>query len=256
MAAFVIRLASLLFLQVQMDPRKLLFIIPLFMACVASAQEVFTINGALYRANTSDRVAQAVITDLKSNVVMMSDELGGFHIQVSKGDTLLISKVGFTPQKSVVTGTGDVLIYLTAAKQLAEVTIKDKSEKQEMADVVNEYRSKGLYFDGKPTAWEFLNSPVTAVYELLGRDARNERHFIQYTKDESQAIEVDRRYTRKLVKQVTGLSDDNVTKFMQQYRPSYEDIRGWNDYDLISHIKKYLVYFNKHKDDVSTPLAP
>jgi len=236
-----------------MDLRKLLFIIPLFMACVASAQQEFTVNGVLYKASTAERISQAVITDLKSNVVMMSDELGGFNIKVAKGDTLLVNKNGFTPQKTVVTGTGDLLIYLTPIKQLAEVRIKEKSEKQEMADVVNTYRSKGLYFDGKPSAWSFVNSPLTGLHELLGRDARNERHFIQYTKDESEAAAVDRRYTARLVKQVTGLTDDDVTKFMQQYRPSYEDIKQWNDYDLINHIKKYLVYFKKHKDDVASP---
>ena len=231
--------------------RKFLVVIPLFVSFAAAAQQVFTVNGALYISNTSDRIAQAVITDLRSNVVMMSDELGGFHIEVAKGDTLLITKNGYTPQKTVITGAGDMLIYLTPVKQLAQVNIKEKTEKQEMTDVVNTYRSKGIYFDGKPPVWAYLTSPVTAVYELLGsRDARNERHFIKYTREESEAIAVDSRYTHKLVKQVTDLSDDDVTKFMQQYRPSYEDIRQWNDYDLISHIKNYLVYFNRHKNDL------
>lgn len=239
-----------------MDLRKLLFIIPLVMACKASAQQEFTVNGVLYKASTSERISQAVITDLKSNVIMMSDELGGFNIKAAKGDTLLVNKSGFTPQKTVITGTGDLLIYLTPVKQLAEVTIKEKSEKQEMADVVNTYRSKGLYFDGKPPAWSFINSPLTGLHELFSKDAANERHFIQYTKDESEGAAVDRRYTAKLVKQVTGLSDTDVTKFMQQYRPSYEDIKQWNDYDLIDHIKKYLVYFKKHKDDQPSPLTP
>lgn len=247
---------ALLFLHFKMNLRKLLFIIPLFMARMASAQQEFTVNGVLYKASTSERISQAVITDLKSNVIMMSDELGGFRIKVAEGDTLLINKNGFTPQKAVITGTGDVLVYLTPIKQLAEVTIKEKSEKQEMADVMNTYRSKGLYFDGKPSAWSFINSPLTGLHELLGRDAANERHFIQYTKDESEAAAVDRRYTPKLVKQVTGLSDDDVTRFMQQYRPSFDDIKQWNDYDLINHIKKYLVYFKKHKDDAPSPLTP
>lgn len=226
-----------------------MFIIPLFMAHWATAQHVFTIKGVLYRANTSERIAQAVVTDLKSDVIMMSDELGGFSIDVSKGDTLLVAKSGFTPQKTVVTGTDDLVIYLTGAKMLNEVTIKEKSSKQEMNDVINTYRSKGLYYDGKPTAWSFINSPLTGLHELFGKDAANERHFMQYTKDASEGAAVDKRYTRKLVKQVTGLSDDDVTKFMLQYRPSYQDIQQWNDYDLINHIKRYLEYFKDHKDD-------
>jgi len=67
---------------------------------------------------------------------------------------------------------------------------------------------------------------------------------------ELEAIAVSNRYNKTLVKRVTNLSDTDVAKFMQQYSPSYEDIQQWNDYDLISHIKKYLVYFNKHKDGI------
>jgi hypothetical protein len=94
----------------------------------------------------------------------------------------------------------------------------------------------------------FIASPLTAFYELFSQDAANERHFIKYSKNEQEAIAVDVRYTKELVKRVTGLPDDEVIKFMQQYRPSYEDIQAWNDYELISHIKKYLVYYNSHKD--------
>jgi hypothetical protein len=240
-----------------MELRRFLVIITFFIPCLAFAQQEFTVNGALYRKNTSERVAQAVITDLRSNVIMMSDELGGFNIIAAKGDTLLVNKNEYSPQKVVVTGPNDLIIYLQPNLQLAEVTVKDKSEKQELNDVVNTYRSKGLYFDGRPPAWSFINSPLTGLYEIFSRDATNERHFIKFSKDEAQANEIDRRYTRQLVKQVTGLPDAGVLKFMQQYRPSYEDMKEWNDYDLISHIKRYLVYYKKHKDDpVPGPLIP
>ena len=71
------------------------------------------------------------------------------------------------------------------------------------------YRSKGLYFDGRPPLWLFSpfgGSPLTAFYELFSQDARNERHFIKFSKDEMEAIAVDRRYTKALVKQVTNLT--------------------------------------------------
>jgi len=235
-----------------MELRKFLVIILSCIPCLAFAQQEFTVNGALYRKGTSDRIAQAVITNLRSQVIMMSDELGGFNISVAKGDTLLINKNEYSPQKVVITNPNDLIIYLQPNIQLAEVTVKDKSEKQELNDVINTYRSKGLYFDGRPPAWSFINSPLTGLYEIFSRDAINERHFIKFSKDEMQANEVDRRYTKQLVKQVTGLPDADVLRFMQQYRPSYDDMRQWNDYDLISHIKKYLVYYKKHKDDTPT----
>lgn len=209
-----------------------------------------SINGVLFKKTTSDRVSQATITDIQNQVIMMSDELGGFTIKAAKGDTLIFNKKGYTQQKQVVTGPGDMVVYMQPILVLQEVTVKGETPKRELEDIRNVYRSKGLYFDGKPPWTAFIFSPFTAFYELLGSDAKHERHFAQFAKNEMEAVEVDRRYTKDLVKRVTGLSNDDVIKFMQQYHPSYDDMRSWNDYDLVSHIKKYLVYFNKHKDGI------
>jgi hypothetical protein len=98
----------------------------------------------------------------------------------------------------------------------------------------------------------FIMSPLTAFYELFSSDAINERHFAKFSKNEMEAIEVSKRYTPQLVKQVTNLPDADVVKFMQQYTPSYEDMRAWNDYELITHIKHYLVYYKSHKDGIQS----
>jgi hypothetical protein len=216
----------------------------------ARAQQEFNINGVIYKQGSADRVSQATVTDVQSQVIMMSDELGGFTIKAAKGDTLLFKRSGYMSLTQVVTGPADIVTYMHPVLVLEEVVVKGETPKKEIEDVKNVYRSKGLYFDGKPPWTAFIFSPLTAFYELFSADAKHERHFAQFSKNEMEAVEVDRRYTKELVKRVTDLSDDDVTKFMQQYRPSYEDIRGWNDYDLVSHIKKYLVYFKSHKDGI------
>ena len=229
------------------------YIIAILIYCLPSlvfAQQTFTIKGILYKKETDDRIAQAVITDLKSQLVMMSDELGDFSITAAKGDTLLFNKNGFAEQKQVVTNANDIIVYLQPVIRLAEVTIKEKSTQQELNDAINTYRSKGLYFDGKTPFWSFINSPLTGLYEMFGKDATNERHFIAFSKDEMESIAVSKRYTPQLVKQVTLLPDSEVVKFMLQYTPSYEDIQQWNDYELISHIKKYFQYYKSNKQAI------
>jgi hypothetical protein len=232
---------------------KLKYCIIIFMLCLplfTKAQQEFEIKGIIFKRETADRVAQATITDMQNQVVMMSDELGGFTIKTAKGDTLLFKRAGYMPLKQVVTGPADIAVYMQPIIQLQEVVIKGESPKKEIDDIKAVYRSKGLYFDGKPPWYEFIASPLTAFYELFSADAKHERHFIKFSKMEMEAIAVSNRYNKPLVKRVTNLSDTDVEKFMQQYSPSYEDIQQWNDYDLISHIKKYLVYFNKHKDGI------
>jgi len=130
-----------------------LFCLPLFI--YAQRQEM-SINGIFYRKDSPDRIAQATVTDVQNQVIMMSDELGGFTIKAAKGDTLIFNKTGYTPQKQVVTGPGDLVIYMQPIVVLPQVTIKGESNKQELNDVTNEYRSKGLYFDGKPPWYAFI----------------------------------------------------------------------------------------------------
>ena len=241
-----------------MIPRYL-FVILLF-CCLPllsrAQQQEFTVNGIVFVKNTSDRIAQATATNTRTQVIMMTDELGNFNIKAAKGDTLLFNKKGYGQQTLVINRSEDVVIYMQGIVVLPQVTINGgQSTKQQQNDVIDAYRSKGLYFDGKPPWWIFnpINgSPLTGLYELFSRDAKNERHFIKISKEESEAIEVNRRYTPKLVKQVTALPDTDVVKFMQQYTPSYEDLKTWNDYDLIKHIKRYQEYYAKHKEGIKS----
>lgn len=224
---------------------------------LAGAQQVLNIKGIILKKSSPDRISQAVITDLNSQVAMMSDELGGFTIKAAAGDSLLITKNGYTPQKMVVVNANDLAIYLQPVIQLGEVTIKGQTKRQELNEVVNTYRSKGLYFDGKPPITLFSpfgGSPITGFYELFSRDAANERRFIRFSKNEMEASAVDRRYTKDLVKSITKLPDDEVQKFMLTFRPSYEDMKEWNDYQLIQYIRKNFAYYQKNKDRPSQKL--
>ncbi|HTD99358.1 MAG TPA: hypothetical protein VK668_08715 [Mucilaginibacter sp.] len=229
--------------------KLLLLIICLFcLPGLASAQQL-TVKGVIFKKNASARIAQAIITDLNSKVVMMSDELGAFSIKAAIGDTLLITKYDYTPEKRVIVNVEDLYIYMQPIIVLNQVVIKDQTKKQELGDIMHQYRSKGTFYDGKPPALSFLNSPLTGIYELFGKTPNNARRFAEFSKRELETDVVKRRYTKALVKNVTKLPDDEVDKFMLIFTPSYEDVKVWNDYELITYIKKNFDYYEKHKND-------
>ncbi|MES2265505.1 MAG: hypothetical protein V4520_02015 [Bacteroidota bacterium] len=225
-----------------------LFCVTLF----ASAQQV-TIKGAIYKRISSDRLNQVYITNLKTNKAVYCDNFGGFSIEAVVGDTLLFTKTGYTPQKQQATSYG-MVVYMQPEMKLSEVRIQGQTKKQELNDIMNVYRSKGLYFDGKPPATIFLpfgGSPLTGLRELFSKDAKNLRRFAAFSKREVEATEVDRRYNKPLVMRATGLTDSDSTtvrKFMEYYRPSFEDLKIWGDYDLIKKIKAQYEYFQKSGD--------
>jgi len=181
--------------------------------------------------------------------VMMSDDLGMFSINTWIGDTLLITKKDYTPYKIVVVDKNDLSISLQPVIELNQVTVKGESKKQELNDVMKQYKSDGIFNNGKSLPfWQALNSPLTEFYNLFGKTPGEARRFAAYSKNELEASAVDKRYTKELVKSATKLPDGEVEKFMQYYRPSYQDIQEWNDYQLITAIKKNLIAYKRSKN--------
>jgi hypothetical protein len=208
-----------------------------------------TIKGIIFKKSTNDRISQALINNVNNKVIMMSDELGMFSISALVGDTLVITKSNYTPLRITILSKDDLMLYMQPVIELNQVTIKGETKKQELNDVMKQYKSQGIFNDGKSLPfWQFVNSPITGVYNLFGKSPGQARRFAAYSKTELENTEIDKRYTKELVKSVTKLPDVEVVKFMQLYTPSYQDIQEWNDYKLITYIKKNLTYYQKTKN--------
>jgi hypothetical protein len=163
---------------------------------------------------------------------------------------LLFTKKGYTPQKQQASNYG-MIVYMQPEMQLGEVRVVGQTKKQELSDIMGDYRKKGTFYNGDPPALAVLTSPLTGLYELFGKTPRRAKHFAAFTKGELEATEVDRRYNKFFIMRVTGLTEADSTtvrRFIEYYKPSYEDLKTWGDYDLIQKTKIQYEYFKKNGD--------
>lgn len=213
----------------------------------AFSQMLQQINGITFNQKTLGRLAVVTISNLKHPNVATSSNLGMFSIKAAPGDTLLFMKPGFTELKQVVTASTDMIAYLLPALQLDEVVVKAKSKQQEQKEILDAYRSKGIYYNGKPPALSFLSSPVTGLYELFGKAPRQARHFAAQMQRENQQTEINKHFTFELIKRVSQLPDDEVQQFRLTYNPPYPEVLKWNDYEMIQFINRCLDGYNRAK---------
>lgn len=211
----------------------------------AAGQQVFKIRGVISKKLSSERIAQVLISNLKSKDLMMSDELGWFSIKGSIGDTLLFNKTDYTPQKVLITTLGDIPVYMQPVIKLAEVTIQGQTKQQELNDIMKDYNRKGIYYNGKPPIQSLILNPLNDLYLLFGKTAKQYRRFEAFSKGELEYTEVRRRYNPAFVKRITHTSDSTAINFMRYYTPSFQDLKGWNDYELIKHVNKAYEFFDK-----------
>ncbi len=220
----------------------------------------------------SKKPLDAVTVQTSSGYYTISDSLGRYSINVKKNDSVWFSYLNKQTMKySVDTITHpqgfDVALYVDV-RWLPEVKVQTKNYKldsienrQTYAKAFN-YRKPGLRFSPQPTSSSYVPGSVTAGLDLdeiinSFRFKRNRQMlaFQQRLLQDEEDKYIDHRYTRYLVKKLTGLDDKELEDFMNFYRPTYEEVQAMNDIELGYYIEQcYKNYaFLKERKSSSNP---
>ncbi|GGC22988.1 hypothetical protein GCM10011386_13570 [Parapedobacter defluvii] len=217
------------------------------------AQESGTIRGIVVEAGTAKRLGGVTLTNKNTGQSSVSSGLGTFEIRVTVGDTLVANSMGYQSAATEIKTLSDILIDMTPGSILLEqVDVNRMSKEAELRDAMRGYRKQGVYFDGKPPALAYIFNPITSLYELLGRTPRNARRFGNYMEKELAETDVDRKFSRGKIQELTGMEGDDLTNFMIWYRPSFEKVQYWGEYDITA----YIVQSFKQFDRDGRPAAP
>ncbi|WP_154402433.1 hypothetical protein [Mucilaginibacter endophyticus] len=228
-----------------------IILVLLFFPISLTAQQRTLLHG---RVSSTDslQISGAKIINKTLTDSTISDIAGRFSIKAKMEDTLCIFKQGYTPFKLAIANDNYLEAKLQKVVDLFEVTVRAKSLRQEQMEVIDQYRSKGIYYNGKPPLAAYLplpgGTPLTVLHELLGGDTKREKRFIQNAEKEREAIEIDRRFNAPLVSKITSLTGKKLNDFMDIYRPNYKKCKKWSDYDVIIYIKKC---YNSYKNTIA-----
>jgi hypothetical protein len=230
--------------------RKLLFLIFICSTSGAFAQNNFLIKGLVFETGTSNRLAQVYVTNKNNKEVKLSDEWGNFNITVSLGDTLIFAKNGYQEQYKSIIAKQNLIIYLGKAIILEEVVVKQQTKKAQQQEILDGYRSKGVFYNGKPPLLAYFFTPLTALNELIGKDANNARRFGNYIANENAEARVDNHFNERIIKESVKIKDNELAEFMYLHRPKPEDVIYRNHYDDMAYIRKAYQEYLKNKKPI------
>ncbi|MFC5284545.1 carboxypeptidase-like regulatory domain-containing protein [Pedobacter alpinus] len=212
------------------------------------AQQV-VVKGLVFEKGKSNRIENAVVTNKATKQYTTTDEWGNFEIATNIGDTLLFSKPNFDDVSKAILVKQNLIIYLTKAIALQEVVVKEQSKKAQQQEILDGFRSKGVFYNGNPPILAYIFSPLTALNELIGKDANNAQRFGNYIQRENAESNVDRHFNTIVIKKAIDIPDKDIVEFMYLYRPKPADVQYWNYYDDMNYIKKSYAEFLKRKKD-------
>jgi hypothetical protein len=233
-------------------PRYSTYIIAVILCCLSlfthAQRNEFILKGVVLKAgNIQQRLSKVLVANLNSTGIVTTDDMGVFNIKAATGDTLLFRQRDYADQKFAVTSQSTAMVFLVTNITLSQVDIKGQTKRQELQGVMKEYNSQGIYNGGKPSVASAILSPLNALYDVFGTGPKQARRFARFSSAELAQTEVDRRFTKSLISRITTMTDTiKLQAFKQAYRPAYEDLKMWNDYDLINYIKKSYDDFLKN----------
>ncbi len=185
-----------------------------------------------------------------------TDSGGHYSIRLSSADSIYFSYLGRStakfPVKNIPAGQEFDMSLQVAVDSLPSVYVRPKDYHQDSLENREEYRK--IFDYGGPMYLDNMKSGKRGGIgmgfdmDLLfqHRQIRRMEAFQKRLQEEERDKYVDHRFTKYLVKRITGLQSPALDTFMRQYRPSYEFIQNCeNEYEYYKYIADWGKYFSE-----------
>ena len=222
------------------------------------------VAGLVFDKTTKERIAKVNIRNLRNGQSVYNNLKAEFKIMAQPGDALVFSKLNYFNDTIKVQANGDMAVYIKAKSiVLKEVNVRDTvlTAQQKLELTKKDYTK--IY--GSLAHRDLLSlSPgsgagisIDAIWNMLSRSGRNAEHLRELIEQDYKLNFIDQRYNKKLVEQLTGLQEPQLTNFMTRYRPSYYMVSTASDYEFASYIKSNYKRFLRNPNAVTLmPLKP
>lgn len=219
--------------------RVLLIILIINTSLVANSQ--IWLTGKVYDSTRMVTIP-AVKVMTKKGGLTYTDSIGRYGINVEKDDSISFTYRGkstnYFPVKQINYPAGfDVALQIIVQDRyqtLREVVVVGKSYRQDSIENRERYRKIFEYGPGglQLTSSGYLD-PNSLISAFSFRKNKVMRSFQSRLLLEEQEKFVDSRFTKSLVRQITGFNDRDLERFMKLWRPPYE---------LVAFTEEYLFY--------------
>ena len=225
-----------------------LYIIFLIYSCTAIAQQK-TFQGFVMDKSTRQRLAKVYIYNSRNDEALYNNSKGEFTTKAIPGDTLFAALQGYAIDTVVYKGQNTVFFQLTPLFiRLREVKIVGSMPTPQ--DKYNKTLQEYKYALDRGSSKDILNLGgggvglgIDAIYNLLSRKGANARRLQGILERDYKEQIIDFRFRPEFVHRILGISNFELTDFMQQYRPTYEFVLSASDYAFVVFIKNnYKAY--------------
>ena len=252
---FVLLLASNLYLENRTGYIKFL-LASFFVLLSFCVQAQYKVKGTVYDSSRLYPI-EAVTVLSTSGKGTMTDSLGRYQLEVSEKDSIWFSFLGKPTPKYPILKIADITRFDIALHLkmdvMKEVKIRSRVYKE---DSVQNRKDYAKAFNFRRPSFESMTSVNATgagivIQELIRlfqfKKNKSMEKFRERLLEQEREKFVDYKFSKALVRRLTGLDSTRLTIFMQTYRPSFEFVLYSSEYDFQLYIKQAGEEFKKTK---------
>ncbi len=236
-----------------MDKENILriFLIILIINTSLAAKSQIWLTGKVYDSTRMVTIPSVKVTTKKGEITF-TDSIGRYGINVGKNDSVSFTYRGkstnYFPVQQINYPSGfDISLQITIQDRyqtLREVVVIGKSYRQDSIENRQRYRK---IFEFETGGLQLTSSGNLDPNSLIGafkfRKNKVMRSFQSRLVIEEQQKFIDSRFSKALVRQITGLKERDLERFMKLWRPSYELVAFAEEYQFYQYILDASRYF-------------
>jgi hypothetical protein len=231
--------------------KKSVYYIILALLTVQTASSQVWLTGKVYDSTRMVSIPFVKVTS-KKGLVTYTDSIGRYGLSIDKQDSISFTYKGkstsFFPVSTIRYPAGfDISLQVTVQDRyqtLKEVVVIAKSYRQDSAENRERYSKIFGFESGGLQITESGNLDPNSIISLFKfRRNKTMRSFRNRLIEEEQQKFISSRFTKPLVRQITGLPERDLERFMMLWRPPYELVAFAEEYQFHQYILDASRYF-------------
>ncbi|WP_139185431.1 MULTISPECIES: hypothetical protein [Sphingobacterium] len=224
--------------------KNLLLMVMLLLGSItfSFAQEI---KGIVYDLETSRKLPDVQIKNLRTNDMVKSDLQGNFTIPGKMNDYLSLMVQGYDRDTAFIYQEGITRIYLVNDKSTITIdeVVVSKITDSRLTREIERAKNNSKAVETSTTRGGLRISPS----RLFGKEAKQARASIEILEIEREQRNVDRVFTNDAILSLIPMERQDLLLFKDGYRPSYEFIKQASPEDLKAYILDSYAKFKKNK---------
>ena len=210
--------------------------------------------GYLRDSVTNEVIALASVTNLNTKTTVMTSAGGRFRIELKEDEVLSFAAVGYHfdtihYNKSFLRQDTLALYLKPLTHSLGNVTVTSKGWSRYQLDSIErrkDYLQDIVNYTIPTISQANSGAGIALNLDRFSRHEKNKRKRFEFFDSNEKEAYINYRFPASLVTQFSGLKEEPLQQFMQQYRPSSEWLRkNKNEEDIKYYINDKLMLFFK-----------